>query len=278
MDAPAPPTTRSAWLPITPRGVAAFATAGTGRLLLVQFFFALVTAATFGWLIHTAWVPPVREAIKKLPPGAQIQGGVLEWPTNSPLLLVEGHFLAFAVDMEHAGANVATSHFQVELGKRDWQLSSLLGVLDAPAWVKTTYPTNRVIALDRAAVEPWWGAREPFFILLAMAGVIAYLMLTWPLLALAYSVPAWLTAFYANRAVTWRGCWRLAGAALMPGALMVSVTIVLYGTRMFDLLKFGLAFALHLVVGWLYIFVSPLFLPRNPAVPAEEKNPFTTKT
>ena len=103
-------------------------------------------------------------------------------------------------------------------------------------------------------------------------------MMTWPLLALVYSLPAWLTAFYANRAVTWCGCWRLAGAALMPGALMVSVAIVLYGLRMFDLVKFGFAFALHLLVGWLYIFVSPLFLPRNPEVPPAEKNPFTSKT
>jgi len=276
MDAPAP-TPSPAWAPITPRGVAAFATASAGRLLLVQFIFALITAGTFGWLIHVAWVPPVREAIKKLPPETRIQNGVLQWPTNSPVLLVEGRFLAFAVDLEHGGVNVATSHFQVELGKRDWQVSSLLGVLDAPAWVKTTYPTNRVITLDRATVEPWWGAREPFVIILAMAGVVAYLMISWPLLALVYSLPAWLTAFYTNRAVTWRGCWRLSGAALMPGALIVSVAIVLYGSQIFDLVKFGFAFALHLFVGWLYIVVSPLFLSRNPEVPVAEKNPFTNK-
>lgn len=270
-------TPKSAWLPITPRGVAAFAAASNGRLWLVQLLFALITAGTFGWLIHVAWIPPVRDAIKQLPAGAQIEGGILAWPTNSPMLLAEGHFLAFAVDLEHSAENVATSHFQVELGRRDWQVSSLLGVLDAPAWVKTTYPTNRLIALDRATVEPWWGAREPFVILLAMVGVVVYLMSTWALLALIYSIPVWLTGFYANRAVTWRGCWRLAGAALMPGALMVSVGIVLYGWRMFDLVKFGFTFALHLVVGWLYIFVSPLFLPRNPEVPAADKNPFASE-
>jgi len=144
--------------------------------------------------------------------------------------------------------------------------------------VKTTYPTNTVIPLDRATVEPWWGAREPFVILLAMAGVVAYLMVSWALIALVYSMPVWLTAFYANRALNWRGSWRLGGAALMPGALIVSAAIVLYGLRMFDLVKFGLAFALHLLVGWIYIFVSPLFLPRNPEVPPAEKNPFVPKT
>ena len=153
MNAPAP-TSKSAWLPITPRGVAAFATASTGRLLLVQFLFALIVAATFAWFLHIAWVPPIREAIKQLPDGTQIQGGMLAWPGNSPAMLAEGHFLAFAVNLGHSGENVSTAHVQVEFGKRDWQVSSLLGVLDVPSLVNTTYPTNGIIALDREELRP----------------------------------------------------------------------------------------------------------------------------
>jgi hypothetical protein len=276
MNAPAS-TSRSAWLPITPRGVAAFAGASLGRLLLVQLFFALIAATAFGWFLRTAWVPSIREAISQSPSGAQIQGGVLEWPGDSPAILAEGHFLAFSVDLEHSGERISTSHLQVEFGKRDWQVSSLLGVLDVPALVNTSYPATNVIALDRAELEPWWGAREPFFVFLAAAGLVIYLMISWALLATIYSLPAWLVGFFANRAVDWRGSWRLAGAALMPGALMASVVIVLYGLRAFDLVKFGFAFGLHVVVGWIYIFVSPLFLPRNPEVPVAEKNPFDGK-
>jgi hypothetical protein len=163
---------------------------------------------------------------------------------------------------------------QVEFGKRDWQVSSLFGVLDLPPLVNTAYPTDRVIALERAELEPWWGAREPFFIFFAAAGLGVYLMISWALLAVIYSVPVWLVGFFANRAVDWRGSWRLAGAALMPGAVLVAVAIVLYGLHVFDLVKFGFAFAMHLVVGWIYVLVSPLFLARNPEVPAAEKNPF----
>lgn len=275
MNAPAP-ISKSAWLPVTPRGVAAFAAARTGRLLLVQFIVALIVAAASGWFLWVAWVPPIREAIKQLPSGSQIQGGSLEWPGRSPALLAEGHFLAFAVDLDHAGGNTSTAHVQVELGKHDWQVSSLLGVLDVPSLVNTAYPTQRIIALDRAEVEPWWGAREPFFILLAAAGLVVYLMISWALLAVIYSLPAWLVGFFANRAVDWRGSWRLAGAALMPGALLVAAAIVLYGGRAFDLVKLGFAFGMHFVVGWIYVFVSPLFLPRNPAVPPAEKNPFSS--
>jgi len=276
MNAPAP-TPKSAWLPITPRGVAAFASARTGRLLLVQFSCALIAAAAFGWFLQVAWVPPVREAIKRLPDGTQIQGGVLAWPGDSPVLLAEGHFLAFAVDLDHAGVNTSTAHVQVELGKRDWQLSSLFGVLDAPSLVHTTYPTNRLFVLDRAEVEPWWGAREPFFIFLAATMLAIYLMSSWALLATIYSLPVWLVGFYANRALDWQGSWRLAGAALMPGALMMSVAIVLYGLRTFDLVQMAFAFGMHLVVGWIYVLVSPLFLPRNPEVPPAEKNPFSSE-
>ena len=190
------------------------------------------------------------------------------------MVLAEGHFLGLAVDLEHSGGAAATSHLQVQLGRRDWQVSSLLGVLDLPALLNTSYPATNIIAVDRTEIEPWWGAREPFFILLAAGGLVVLLMISWSLLALIYSLPVWLVGFLANRSIDWRGSRRLAGAALMPGALLVSGSLVLYGVRAFDLVKFGFAFGLHIVVVWLYLLVSPLFLMRNPEVPVADKNPF----
>jgi hypothetical protein len=35
------------------------------------------------------------------------------------------------------------------------------------------------------------------------------------------------------------------------------------------------AFGMHLVIGWIYLFVSPMFLRRR--LPAEKKNPFSEK-
>jgi len=67
MDAPLekPPF---AWQPITPRGVAAFARASWGRVLLVQFLCALAAATAVVWFLETAWFPAVTEAIRQLPP------------------------------------------------------------------------------------------------------------------------------------------------------------------------------------------------------------------
>jgi hypothetical protein len=182
------------------------------------------------------------------------------------------------VDLKHTRRITSTAHVQLEFGERDWEASSLLGILDAPGLVDTTYPRGQTIAADRSTVGPWWGAREPFLIALAMAGVVGFLFVSWAALATVYFLPAWLVGFFANRTLSWAGSWRLAGAALMPGALLLSAAIVLYGLQAFDLVKLGLAFGMHLIVGWLYILASPLFLPRHPEVPPAGRNPFTPGT
>jgi hypothetical protein len=49
---------------------------------------------------------------------------------------------------------------------------------------------------------------------------------------------------------------------------------VLYDLGGFDIVQLSLAFGLHLVIGWIYLFVSPMFLNR--ALPAEKQNPFVS--
>jgi hypothetical protein len=98
-------------------------------------------------------------------------------------------------------------------------------------------------------------------------------MVIWACLATVYALPAWLVGFFADRDLTLRGSWRLAGAALMPGALFLSAAIGLYGWGALDLVRLAVAAAVHLVMGWIYLFVSPLCLPRHPAVTAVA-NPF----
>lgn len=265
---------KSAWCPLTPRGVAAFASARLGRLWLVQFLFALLAAITFGWFTHTAWLPVIREAIGQLPDGAQIQGGVLQWPGESPVLLAENRFLGLTVDLNHTGETVSAAPLEVEFGRHDWQVSSLFGVLHLPGLLDTSYPPGYTIAFSHAELSPWWGAREPFLIAFAMAGMIVCLMVTWTVLATVYFPLVWLGGFFANRQLNWAGSWRLAGAALMPGALAMSAAIMLYGLQVLDLFRFGLAVVLHFVVGWVFLFVSPGFLPHQAGTPPAGGNPF----
>jgi hypothetical protein len=98
-------------------------------------------------------------------------------------------------------------------------------------------------------------------------------MAGWTFLATLYCLPAWLIGFFANRDCSLGGCWRMAGAALMPGALLLCAVVFLYGWGALDLVRLAAGGVAHLVLGWVYLIFSLLGLPRHPAVTAKT-NPF----
>ena len=259
-----------AWQPLTPRGVAAFARAFLGRLLLVQFVVALLAAASIVWFLHEAWFPTIGAAIGQLPPQGEIRSGSLNWHSNSPAGLSEGRFLALTVDLKHEGQARSPAHVQVEFGQRDCNGYSLLG------FVRLAYPRGWVVAFNRVELIPWWGAWSPPILGIVAGLVIVGLMLAWALLATIYCLPVWLVGFFANRDLSLRGSWCLAGAALLPGALLLTAAVFLYGSGAFDLIRLAVAGAAHLVIGWVYLIASPLRAPPHPAAAAVKENPFVT--
>lgn len=258
----------SAWEPVTPRGVAAFARASVRRLWLVQFVMACVVAASVVWWLHLGVFPTVSAAIEKLPDTGVIRNATLDWNAQDPMPLAEGKFLAVAVDLSHNGGARSPADFQVEFGHEGFIVCSLLGCAEF------SYPKGWWIAFNRTEVLPKWGAWEKPALGLAAAAVVVGLMMTWQILATLYMFPVWLLGYFANRRLTIGGSWKLAGAAMMPGALVMFAAIVLYERRALDLLPMTFAFAGHLVLGWVYLLISPWFVP--PVVEAVEaaKNPF----
>src|SRR6185369_12402935 len=105
-----------AWQPLTPRGVAAFAGAKPGRLLVVQLVFAILAAGAVVWFLEVAWFPAIDEAIRHLPASGEIRAGKLVWTDDTPKRLAEGHFLALAVDLNHEGMARSPAHLAVEFG------------------------------------------------------------------------------------------------------------------------------------------------------------------
>lgn len=267
MSADAEPTI--AWEPVSPRGVAAFARASFERLFVVQSIFALMAAAAVTWLLATKLFPTVDAAIDNLPATSAIERGKLNWPDDSPKLLAEGHFLAFSVDRQHSGNLRSPAQFQFEFGDNSLCIYSLLGVTEF------YYPPDQSFYFDRPDLQPLWGAWAPEILGLAAIGTFFGLLIVWMVLATIYSCPVWLFAFYADRDLNFFQSWKLAGAALMPGALIMSFAIVMYGMAVFDLVEFSFAAAMHLLIGWLYLIISPLFVQR--AVPVGNSNPFTDK-
>jgi hypothetical protein len=261
----------TAWQPLTPRGVAAFARAPWMRLFLVQFVFALAAAIAVVWFLRTSWFPTVREAVENLPAQGEIKSGKLEWAGDSPQLLGEGHFLAFIVDTNHTGLLRSPAQIQVEFGRDDIYFYSLAGY---NAW---PYPLEWNFGVNRAALKPWWGAWEPPILWMAFGGTIAWCLVSWWVLATIYFLPAWLGGFFGNRELKFFQSWRLAGAALMPGALVMIATIVAYGFGVLDLVQLAAGVVAHVLVGWVYVVWGVLATPKiSASAAAVAKNPFAT--
>jgi len=255
-----------AWEPITPRGVAAFARASFERLFVAQAVVALLAAAAVTWLLSDGIFPTIDAAVAELPDSGEIHGGKLDWRDDSPVLLAEGRIIALSVDLNHGGALRSPADFQFEFGTDSVRVFSLFGETEL------AYPPNYVLAANQTDARPIWGAWEPDLLGLAALGTFFGLLGLWALLATVYFVPVWLICLFSNRDLNFRASWKLAGAALMPGALLLSLALVLYDLGGFDIVQLCFAFGMHLVIGWLYLFVSPMFLKR--ALPAEKKNPF----
>ena len=257
----------TAWEPVTPRGVASFARASYERLLVVQCLIALVIALLAVWVLGHGFFPTVSDAIQQLPGTGQIINGELKIPDSSPRLLAEGRYLALVIDLKHGGQIRSPAQFQLEFGGDSLLIFSLFGV------AQIDYPADGSFDFNQADLQPKWEAWAPEFLGLAGLTVFLSLLLSWNVLAIAYCLPVWLVSYLTNRDLNFRQSWRLAGAALMPGALLMAVSLWLYGIGAFDLIKLCFAFGMHLLVGLIYLIVSPFFLKR--VDPASGNNPFT---
>ena len=257
-----------AWQPLTPRGVGLFARATVRRLFLVQFFAALCSAAATVWALNVCWFPTIVSAIDHLPSQGSIQKGRLAWFEQSPQMLAESRFLAFTVDLTHASQARSPAHLQIEFGQTNFLACSVLGCL------QIAYPPSYTIGFNLQELKPWWGAWAPIISALLGMAVLLGLMICWSILATIYCLPAWLLALYSDRELTLPGSWRLAGASLVPGALVMTVALCLYGLAQIDPLRFIAAFALHFLLGWVYLVLGALASPKLGTSFNRRINPF----
>jgi hypothetical protein len=166
------------------------------------------------------------------------------------LVLAESRFLTLAVDLTHTGAARSPSHLQVEFGQTDLRICSVLGCS------QVLYPLSYKVGFNFQELKPWWGAWAPIISALVFIGAVLGLMVSWEILATISCLPAWMLALYSDRELTLAGSWRLAGAALVPGALVMTLAIILYGLAQLDLLRLISAFALHFLIGWAYLILG----------------------
>jgi hypothetical protein len=270
MDEPVPERP-FAWQPLTPCGLAKFARASFGRVFLMQFIVALFAAASVVWFLSANCYPIIRAAIGRLPENGEIRSGRMNVEGEWPAVLAENRFLALAIDPGHVGEVRSPAHLAVEFGREDIRIFSLLGFTRQP------YPADWVVPMNRTELIPWWGAWAPPISVIAAFALIAGLMVAWACLASIYAPVAWLIGYFANRDLNLTGSWRLAGAALMPGALLLVTTIIAYGLGWLDLVHLGVAMAAHFVVGWIYLVTGVLAVQRLSAYAERKSNPFAAR-
>lgn len=216
--------------------------------------------------------PVIQGAVEKLPESAAIHNGRLEGVTSG--VLSERKCLSIAVDMEGAGQLGQSADLQVELHRENLSFCPMFRTLAGVMVVD--YPPGRSVTLGRSAAEPWWGAWRPVLYAGLFFGTAIALMLIWMALATVYTLVVRLMAYYVDRSITLGGSWKLAYAALMPGAAVMISGILLYGWQWLDLLGLLIFVAGHFVVAWVYLLVAPLRLPRIASV-AAPTNPFDRK-
>jgi hypothetical protein len=257
-----------AWQPLTFGGVAAFASARLGRLLLVGVLVAVIFGACLVWFIDRDYCPVILQAIQKMPETARVTDGKLQGVADR--LISESKILAIAVTPDNAANIGQGADVQFQLRQTDFCVSSIF----RPDWgLEFDYGRGASLKLNRSSLEPWWGAWQPVLLTAAGASAAVAVLLSWGVLAAIYMAPAMFIAWYADRSLSWSGAWRLCFASMAPGALVLTFGLFLYGWRMIDLLQLSFFYAAHLIMAWVYVagavWVSPRLFPRP-----LEKNPF----
>ncbi len=257
----------AAWQPITTGGVAAFARASFGRLFLLQLAVAIFAAATVVWFFKTAWSPVVQKAISVLPDHGVVRDQELQLPSGI-IQATENRYFGLILDPQRARRESPVADVQVFFHQDSFEVCSLLGCLTRP------YPRGWTIQFNRLELVPRWGAWEPILLGLTALAVIALLFVSWTLLASAYCLLPFLLAYFKDREINFGISWRLSGAALMPGAILLITSLLLYGLGLLDLVRLGVFFALHFFVPWFYLMAAPLKLPPAKQGPETLPNPF----
>lgn len=267
-EPPPPDQLPSAWQPLTLRGVAAFSQAKRGRLALAQTLAAVLTAAAVCGFLAAAWFPAVHASFAGLPEEGAIRNGTLAVDQPANPVLFQNRFLALIVNPGAAALPPPSSDLRVEFGPTAVSFHAGRGGL------AQDYPPGRTLPFNQTELQAAWEAWVPMLFGLAGTGTIVVLLLNWVALATLYSPVPWLIAFFKDRQLNALGAWKLAAAALLPGALLATAGLVLYTLALIDLPQFTLAWALHFPLAWIYLVGAPFRLPRLSEATPRRRNPF----
>ncbi|HUS37479.1 MAG TPA: hypothetical protein VM680_19180 [Verrucomicrobiae bacterium] len=251
-----------AWQPLTFGGVARYGHDWVGKLFFACLVISILTASVVVWTATRTWLPVIEDAITRLPQGAEIRGGKLTAP--QPVQLAENPFLALRLDPLGEATPPSLADMYVILAPREIQFRSLFGMAKLP------YRPEWTVELSRADWEPRWAAWRPAVLAYLFFGTVVMLFSTWIAFGIAYAIPVRIFAAILKRSVSLWGSWKLSVAGLLPAAILM--TIAAYGLGQIRIPHLIGAWALHFVIGWIFIIAATIRLPER----RHESNPFDT--
>lgn len=254
--------------PLTPGGVAACAHASWGWVLLLELVAGLVGAGVLVWFLLKCWCPVIREAIGHLPETGEIRRGRLNIAPGGAAVLAGNRYLALVAAPVEGPATIPNADVVVRFRSEAVELCTLLGCLELK------YSPHYTIQFNRPELQPWWDAWQP--VLLGAAAVATVLggLLVWGLVAAVYALPVRLLSGWLGRSLRWGASWKLASAALLPGALLLELGVVLYGLGILDWVRLALAAVFQVLLGWVYLATAWTLVQPSPPRPAAAANPF----
>jgi hypothetical protein len=255
--------------PFTFGGVARFAHAPIGRLLLQALLFGLLTGLATTWLATVGWAPVLDEAVAALPERAAIQNRTLAWSERSGRLLGANQYLSLEVVLQNAPRDSASADVSVEGHVTHLVIRSVLGAAIVP------YPPVN-LTLDRATTVPAWGAWRAPFLFGLIPGTALVLILSWTILAIPYSLVARVIGGIFRRDLTSVRAWKLCVAAQLPASLLMTFAIALYASGHVSVLFIPVMLVAHFIPTLLFLLVSPCLVPKRAKElhGPSKKNPF----
>jgi hypothetical protein len=252
-------------LPLMPRGVAAFAQSSWLRLLIVQAIFGLLAGGCIAIFFESSCEPAITDFVHSLPEHLWLNKGGIPAPPDT----ASGHtgFLSLSLSPEEHDSDL-TSDIVFLFGQRTVQIGSLFG------WSTFRYPVVEDMDIGRAGMMPRWGAWRPPIDAIIIIGTSCLLIVIWHLYAFPAAFLLRFLAFFGDRRLAKSGAWKLSCACLLPGSFLLSIGILLYAAHWLDLLRFLIWMGVHLIVGWIYFFVTPFWLPPVKGITGE--NPFAS--
>jgi hypothetical protein len=252
-----------AWQPLTFGGIARYAHDWIGRLFITGLIVSILVTAAVIFTVRRAWIPVIEQSIAPLPQGAEIRGGRFKAPEAKKL--AENSFLSIRFDPQSTLTTHSTSEIELTFRAEELRVRSLFGI--APV----KYPLHWTVNLNTAEMEPKWSAWKPAVYGYLIGGVIANLFVTWIAFGILYALIPRFLALFLKRHVTLWGAFKLSVAALMPGALFMTLAIALYGLNQIRMPDLLVAWAMHFVIGWIFLIGASFKLPK-----LSKTNPFET--